>query len=137
MGWAAAGCTRGNRRGGILCTADKGEPTAIELKQHLIVDKGVLAVAPKTAELAPTQAAAIVLGISSAAHSHTFVYACVWDAIRLTDVPRGGGAFLSDPALPEPERASGADDTSSEAETDDAATKVRLRGRRRESRRDF
>ena len=72
-----------------------------------------------TAELAPTQAAAIVLGIPSAAHSHTFVYACVWDAIRLTDVLRGGGAFLSDPALPEPERASGADDTSSESESDD------------------
>ena len=33
--------------------ADKGEPTARELKQHLIVDKGVLAVSPKMAELAP------------------------------------------------------------------------------------
>ena len=76
-----------------------------------------------TAELAPTQAAAIVLGMPSAAHSHTFVYACVWDAIRLIDVLRGGGAFLADPAPPpEPEHASGeesAGDTSTESASDD------------------
>ena len=54
-----------------------------------------------TAELATTQAAAIVLGVPSANHSHTFVYACVWDAIRLIDVLRGHGKFLSDPVRPQ------------------------------------
>ena len=33
--------------------ADKGEPSATELKQHLIVDKGIMSIAPKAAELAP------------------------------------------------------------------------------------
>uniref|UniRef100_A0A6U7JJ14 Coiled-coil domain-containing protein 108 n=1 Tax=Haptolina brevifila TaxID=156173 RepID=A0A6U7JJ14_9EUKA len=35
--------------------ADKGEPSAVELKQHLIVDKNILAITPKKAELAPGQ----------------------------------------------------------------------------------
>ena len=54
-----------------------------------------------TAELAPTQAAAIVLGIPSQGHSHAFVFACAWDAARLTDILSHGGAFLSD-AVPAP-----------------------------------
>ena len=33
--------------------ADKGEPSATELKQHLIVDKGIMSISPKEAELAP------------------------------------------------------------------------------------
>ena len=33
--------------------ADKGEPTNVELKQHLIVDKEILMVSPRAAELAP------------------------------------------------------------------------------------
>ena len=47
-------------------------------------------------ELAPTQAAAIVLGIPSSGHSHNFVNAYVWDAVRLLDVIRSGGALLED-----------------------------------------
>ena len=41
--------------------ADKGEPSATELKQHLIVDKGILAVAPKSAELQPGQDCELVV----------------------------------------------------------------------------
>ena len=33
--------------------ADKGEPSATELKQHLIVDKGIMALSPKAASLGP------------------------------------------------------------------------------------
>ena len=39
--------------------ADKGEPTAVELKQHLIVDRGIMEVAPKAAAPAPGAAATI------------------------------------------------------------------------------
>ena len=39
------------------------EPTARELKQHLIVDKGVLAVSPKMAELAPGERTTIALSL--------------------------------------------------------------------------
>ena len=39
--------------------ADKGEPTAVELKQHLIVDRGIMEVAPKAASLAPGETATI------------------------------------------------------------------------------
>ena len=47
-------------------------------------------------ELAPTQAAAIVLGVSSSGHSHSFVNAYVWDAVRLLGVVQNGGSLLSD-----------------------------------------
>jgi len=43
--------------------ADKGEPTAIELKQHLIVDKGILAISPKSAELAPGEDVELVFSM--------------------------------------------------------------------------
>ena len=48
------------------------------------------------AEIAPTQAAALVLGMPSAGHSHSFVYAYVWDAILLVKVLQRGGAMLQD-----------------------------------------
>ena len=60
-----------------------------------------------TAELAPTQAAAIALGVPSSAHSRIFMYANVWDAVRLTDVLNRGGAFLSDALLLEPSSVGG------------------------------
>ena len=41
--------------------ADKGEPTAIELKQHMIVDKGILSVSPKYAVLGPGQTVTVTL----------------------------------------------------------------------------
>jgi len=47
-------------------------------------------------ELASTQAAAIVLGVSSSGHSHSFVNSYVWDAVRLHGVVQKGGALLSD-----------------------------------------
>ena len=40
------------------------------------------------------QAAAIVLGMPSALHSHSFVYVCVWDAVRLVDILEGGGMLI-------------------------------------------
>ena len=49
-----------------------------------------------TRELAPTQAAALALNIPSADHSHSFVNAYVWDAVRLTQVLQNGGRLLSD-----------------------------------------
>ena len=36
----------------------------------------------ETAELSTTQAAAIVLGVPSAGHSHNFAYCSAWDAAR-------------------------------------------------------
>ena len=33
--------------------ADTGEPTAVELKQHLMVDKGIIEVSPKQAAMPP------------------------------------------------------------------------------------
>ena len=49
-----------------------------------------------TAELAPTQAAAIVLGMPSSGHSHSFVYCYIWDAIRLTGILARGAHLFSD-----------------------------------------
>ena len=45
-------------------------------------------------EIAPTQAAAIALGMPSSGHSHSFVNSYVWDAVNLLDIVRGGGAFM-------------------------------------------
>lgn len=47
-----------------------------------------------TSELAPTQAAATVLGIPSAGHSHSFVYAYIWDAVRLLSILVHGGLLF-------------------------------------------
>ena len=52
-------------------------------------------------ELAPTQAAAMVLGIPSSGHSHTFVYQYIWDAIRLVGVLARGAKLFSDPVAAE------------------------------------
>merc|ERR1719181_240394 len=41
--------------------ADKGEPSAVELKQHLIVDKGILSATPKRAELKPGESVQVTL----------------------------------------------------------------------------
>jgi len=51
-------------------------------------------------ELAPTQAAAIVLGVRSSGHSHTFVNAYVWDAVHLLEVVQKGGNFIADASEP-------------------------------------
>ena len=48
------------------------------------------------AELAPTQAAAICLGMESSAHSHSFVNAYIWDAVRLVKVLNAGRELLVD-----------------------------------------
>ena len=53
-------------------------------------------------ELAPTQAAAIVLGVPSSGHSHSFVNSYVWDAVQLLAVVRAGGALLEDASVPPP-----------------------------------
>ena len=47
-------------------------------------------------ELAPTQAAAIVLGIRSSGHSHSFVHSYLWDAVQLLRVVQVGGTLLED-----------------------------------------
>ena len=48
------------------------------------------------AELSPTQAAGMCLGLSSSSHSHSFSNVYVWDAVRLARVGRAGGASLAD-----------------------------------------
>ena len=50
-----------------------------------------------TTELSLTQAATIVPGIHSSGHSHSYVHAYVWDAVRLRSVLRAGGSFLTNP----------------------------------------
>jgi len=41
--------------------ADKGEPSAVELKQHLIIDKGILSVSPKKAHLSPGESVQLII----------------------------------------------------------------------------
>ena len=41
--------------------ADKGEPSPVELKHHLIVDKGIMSVAPRSAELQPGEEVEVVV----------------------------------------------------------------------------
>ena len=48
------------------------------------------------AELSPTQAAGMNLGLSSSSHSHSFANVYVWDAVRLARIGRAGGALLAD-----------------------------------------
>ena len=50
----------------------------------------------KSAELAPTQAAAIALGFKSSVHTHSYVNMYAWDSERLVRILAAGGSTLAD-----------------------------------------
>ncbi|CAK0807187.1 unnamed protein product [Prorocentrum cordatum] len=73
-------------------------------------------------ELAPAQAAAIAMGVSSSGHSHSFVNSYVWDAVHLLQELQRGGALLSTAsASPAAGKASSATPASECGSTGDAA----------------
>lgn len=73
----------------------------------------------KSAELAPTQAAAIALGFKSSMHTQSYINMYVWDSERLVRILAAGGSTLADEEGPEAgddaEPATGDEATSADA----------------------